>query len=57
MGVHSLIFSGFGMILGPHFESCLDTKGQKSGFVFGFVSKSLLIPIVDLKSGHRGLAN
>jgi len=44
VGIQGRIFSDFGMILGPHFESFSGTEGKKSGVVFEFVSMSLLTP-------------
>ena len=48
-------FQRFRDDLGTHFEGFSGTEGRKSGFVFGFVSMSLLTPIFESKSGHLGL--
>ena len=42
MGVRSKIFSDFGLILGPHFESFLSSDGLNFVFLLELASRSLL---------------
>ena len=57
VGVRSKIFSDFGMILAPHFESFFNPDGLNSVFLFELVSRSLFalifIGIIDSWSSEN----